>query len=125
MVLQIISRMFCLIDIVWSFLSGFVTSGNIPFSGTRLLQAAVVPKEGDCNRKGCAGLGNKNTTTGTPTYRNGREVQLVEKRGLLLGPRTNGNFHTPHRPVSVWIAAGSFRYFILIGEVFDWRYLQS
>ena len=42
MVLRITSRMFCLIDIVWSFLSGFVTSGAIRWNASEEFKAIWV-----------------------------------------------------------------------------------
>ena len=42
MVVLIISRFFCLIDIVWSFLSGFVTSGTIRWNAYEEFKAIWV-----------------------------------------------------------------------------------
>ena len=42
MFLLIISRMLCLIDIVWSFLSGFVTSGTICWNASEEFKAIWV-----------------------------------------------------------------------------------
>ena len=42
MFLLLISRMFCLIDIVWSFLSGFVTSGTIRWNAFEEFKAIWV-----------------------------------------------------------------------------------